>query len=35
MRDTLTRGMVPVALAGALVLTGCGQDRATLSLIHI
>lgn len=29
MRDTLTRGMVPVALAGALVLTGCGQDRAT------
>ncbi|WP_256842766.1 vWA domain-containing protein [Ornithinimicrobium cryptoxanthini] len=29
MRRTLTRGMVPIALAGALVLAGCGQDRAT------
>lgn len=29
MRRTLTRGLVPIALTGALVLTGCGQDRAT------
>lgn len=29
MRRVLTRAMVPTALVGALVVAGCGQDRAT------